>query len=202
MVGLRIHNPSQTTDMSFLDPVQDVLATPIPELYDPAEESKQQQEAKRDDLIRTIQSLAKYTQGMSSSGGTNPTANPQVPYFYPGQFMPPYQAPQYYYAPQQPYIHPQRSVPDIGRPSEAQVLHIANQMCREFSRKGTCQFESTCRWFHVLLPQRICYTFLLKGSCIERECRFAHFSAEKLYEYMKVHHPSILKDIESKQYHR
>ena len=167
------------------------------EMYDPEKETKSIDKSEdQEALIKTLQSLAEYTKQMLPPA---PVSNYYVHPPPPTYYGPSYTAPSHYYPPG-PYIHPQRSQV-YAAPVATPYSFVANQMCREYSRKGKCQFESTCRWFHVHLPSRICYTFLLKDTCNDHEhCRFTHMSSRELYEYMETHHSSLLKQVEARQY--
>ena len=127
--------------------------------------------------------------------------------YAPGYAPSPVYAPNPVYAPtppaanNQPAIHPSRAVPrfeDNDSSSNPSPDFVASQMCREYARRGTCQYEGDCRWFHIKLPRRVCYDYLLKNHC-EVDCRFEHLSAQQLYDYVALHHSDVLQKLKQER---
>jgi len=166
-----------------------MTSTETSELYDPSEPATQPTiQPKPDEIFQLLQSISQFQQSSSQSPAPPPI-------FYPYYSYPMYPS---YCMPSPP--HPQPIVQEDSR----FVQHVANQMCREYSRKGDCQYKDHCRWFHVKLPDRICYSFLLKNRCdggggSNSSCSFRHMSAQQLYDYVQLHHAEIIDQLKRRR---
>jgi len=89
------------------------------------------------------------------------------------------------------YIHPDRLAHRTAKTFEDVV---ASSMCRSFASTGKCLSEN-CRWFHVRLPNQICFSYILGKPCssnFHATCRYQHMSSVELCQYLYIHFPEVL----------